>query len=622
MPSPEEGRPTTLTAPDQAQGRFSTTIRRLWPYAGRYWPWFLTAIVATVILNFANLIRPHLLKILMDEVLNPKVVAGGALQGKTTLLFMLLAGLFGATAVKGLFTYVQGLTMVRATQSTVRDLREDVYDHVQRLPVTWFDRNRTGDLIVRFSDDLRVTIEFMTTGLMGLCNETIILVTSISWMVTKDWKLTVVGMIVSPMAGMAVRRFSKRMSHATETAQKSLSNLSSLVQETVSGIKVVKAFSKERHEGDRFKAHNEDNFRWAMRIVQYTATQSPIVEVLATGGIALVLWYCTINILVGDLTLGDLMAFWAYMLMATTPINRLPQTMTNIEKGCTAVDRVLSLRDEPSEEELAARHREATARSHGEQAPVLSELPPVSGRIEIRNLRFRYQEGREEALRGIDLTIAAGEHVAVVGRNGAGKSTLVNLIPRYYELQEGDILLDGTSIRNVTIRSLRSQIGIVAQDTFLFSGTIRSNIAYGKEDATSEEIETAARAAGVHDFVTAFASGYDTLLGERGGGLSGGQRQRIAVARMLLKNPPIVILDEATSNMDPESERALQDSLDVITRGRTVISIAHRLIASRGADRIVVLEQGQVAETGTHGELLAAQGRYYQLHCSLMGVEA
>lgn len=611
-----------MTEPAEPKSRFSTTIRRLWPYAGRYWPWFLTAIIATVILNFANLIRPHLLKILMDEVLNPKVVAAGGLQSKTSLLLWLLAGLFGATATKGLFTYVQGITMVRATQSTVRDLREEVYDHVQRLPVTWYDRSRTGDLIVRFSDDLRVVIEFMTTGLMGLCNETIILVTSISWMVTKDWKLTVVGMIVSPMAGMAVRRFSKRMSHATETAQKSLSNLSSLVQETVSGIKVVKAFSKERHEGDRFKEHNEDNFRWAMRIVQYTATQSPIVEVLATGGIALVLWYCTINILTGDLTLGDLMAFWAYMLLATTPINRLPQTMTNIEKGCTAVDRVLSLRETPSEEEIAARQREAAARARGEQTPAVTELPPTSGRIEIRGLRFRYDEGREEALRGIDLTIEAGEHVAIVGRNGAGKSTLVNLIPRFYEIQEGDILLDGTSIRNVSLKSLRGQIGVVPQDTFLFSGSIRANIAYGREGATNEDIEAAARAAGVHEFITAFGAGYDTLLGERGGGLSGGQRQRIAVARMLLEDPPIVILDEATSNMDPEAERALQESLDVITRGRTVINIAHRLIASRGADRIVVLEQGQVAETGTHDELLAARGRYYQLHCSLMGVGA
>jgi len=600
--------PLTTTPSDPRAG-FRMAVHRLWRYARRYLPWFLAAVAATVILNFASLIRPHLLKILTDEVLT-----GKSLDGKTTLLVSLLAGLLGATFLKGIFTYVQGYSLSNATQATVRDLREDVYEHVQHLPIPWFDRNRVGDILIRFTDDLRGITEFMTSGLMSFCNDTLVLVTSLAWMMTKDWKLTDLGMLVSPLAGMAVRRFSARLSHATQVAQQSLSNLSSLVQETLSGIKVVKAFNKETHEGDRFSRHNEDSFRWAMRIVQYTATQSPIVEVIATLGISLVLWYCAVHIITGELTLGDLLAFWAYMLMATTPINRLPQTMTTIERGCTAVERVMGLREARSEEEEAAALRQESG------GPVVcTELPPVSGCIEIKDLSFRYADDGPEALRDIDLRIQAGEHIAIVGRNGAGKSTLLSLLPRFYELQKGDILLDGTSIRSVTLESLRLQIGVVPQETFLFSGSIRDNIRYGRLEATQEEIEAAASAADAHSFITTLPQGYDTLLGERGSGLSGGQRQRIAVARMLLKNPPILVLDEATSNLDPESELGLQESLECLTEGRTVVTIAHRLLAAREADRIVVLDAGTIVESGTHQELLNLGGHYASLHAALMG---
>lgn len=579
----------------EKQPGFLEVSRRLGPYVTPYRRNFIVAIVATVLLNFANLVRPQLLKVLTDDVLT-----GTTLDGKTHLLIEILAGLLGFTLVKGLFTYVQGVNMMTACQGTIRNLREDVFAHVLRLPVWWHDRFRVGDVIVRFSDDLRVASEFLTGGITTASNDIIILLTSVVWMVTKDWQLTVVGLVVTPLAGLVARRFAHKLQAASAQAQESMSDLSSMVQETVSGIRVVKAFSKEGHEGDRFSEQNEDSFRWTMRIAQYTATQSPIIEVLATGAVCLVLWYCAVKIIAGELTLGDLLAFWAYMLLATTPINRLPQTMTNIHRGTVALARVLEMRDAPAEE----------APPQPGQPP-LPALPPIQGRIEFRSIGFRYDAARHEVLNGLDLTIEPGEHVALVGRNGTGKSTLMALLSRFYPLQEGEILLDGHSIRGVSLASLRRQIGVVPQETQLFAGTIRSNIAYGKLGASNDEIEEAARAAGAHDMILSLPAGYDTILGERGSGVSGGQRQRIAVARMLLENPPVVVLDEATSAMDPEAERALQDSLDAITQGRTVINIAHRLVASRRMHRIVVLDGGKISEQGTH-EALMAHGRIYR----------
>ena len=556
---------------------------------------------ATVMLNAASLARPHLLKILTDEVLT-----GNHLEDRMPLLGKILAGLLAAVVVKSLFTYIQGVSLNQASQGTIRDMREDVFSHMQKLPLSWFEGNRIGDTLIRFTDDLRVSVEFLTSGVTLATNDSLTFVTSLAWMLHKDWQLTVIATVVMPLAGITVRRYAKKLSEATTTAQEKLADLSSVVQETVSGIKVVKSFNREEQEGDRFSAHNEESFRWAMRIVQHTATQSPIVEVLATSGIALVLWYCALNVIAGRLTLGDLLAFWAYMLMATTPVNRMPQVSSLTQRGLTALDRFLSIRDEATEAEAAAAAR---ARAGRPQAAEI-ELDQVRGDIELRNVRFRYSADRDEALRGVSLTIRAGEHVALLGRNGAGKSTLVNLLPRFHEVQDGEILIDGVNTLDIALPSLRRHIGLVAQDTFLFSGTLASNLRYGKESATDAELAEALRGSGADSFVNRLEGGLAFTLGERGSGLSGGQRQRIAIARMLIKDPRIVILDEATSNLDPEAEQAVRDSLAAITRGRTVITIAHRLAAARGADRIIVLDQGTVAEQGTHAELMASGGLY------------
>lgn len=574
------------------------TLRRLWTFGRRYSIYLIITVVAMILSNIASFLRPYILKRLTDDILT-----GQSLDGKTAWLCVLLAGVLGATVLKGLFTFVQTNTLNVATQGTIRDLRDRLFDHFLRLPIQWFESHSVGDLIVRFNDDLRVIIEFSAGGLSTLVGDAFVLTMSVGWMAYTDWQLTILGMVVTPAAGLIVRRFATRMSHATETAQKTLSDLSSVVKETVEGIKVVKSFNQEHHEATRFSERSRESFRWAMRMVQLTATQSPLLEVLATLGIAVVLWYCAVHVMTGQLTLGDLFAFWGYMLMATTPINRLGATMTLVTRGCTATNRVFEILDTPAQENPSVK---------------LPELPGVQGRIEFRDVRFRYTEGRPEALRGVSFTIEAGQHIAVVGRNGAGKSTLANLLPRFYEPQGGEILIDGHRIDRFSLASLRRQIALVPQETFLFSGTVRDNIAYGCSEASDERIESAARAAGAHEFILQMDVGYKTLLQENGRNLSGGQRQRLAIARMVLRDPAIVILDEATSSLDPEAERAIHDTLQRVTRGKTVINIVHRLALAQSADRIIVLDQGQVVEEDTHQALMDRQGLYYSLYSPLL----
>lgn len=553
---------------------------------------------ATVVMNVASLARPHLLKILTDQVLT-----GASLDGKSRLLVTLLGALLGLTLVKTLFTFVQGVALIAACQGTVRDLRDHVYARVLRMPLAWFDRQRAGDLGVRLGDDARIAADSLTTGFTILANDSVILVVSVAWMLTRDWQLTVVGMGVMPLAGFVTRRFASRLQEASRRAQARISDLGSMVAETVTGIRVVKAFSKEEHEGDRFTTQNDGSFREAMRIVQYTATQSPIVEMLVTAGICLVLWYCAVKIVAGALTFGDLLAFWAYMLLATTPIHRLPKALTDIHRGRVALERLLELAEARLEDEASA----------------LPDLPPVQGGIALRGVRFRYAESREEVLRDLDLTIEAGTHVGLVGRNGTGKSTLVGLLARFYVPEAGDIRIDGHDITGVSLASLRRQLGVVSQDPMMFAGTVRENIAYARPGASEEAVMKAARDAGAHDTILSLADGYDTVLGERGAGLSGGQRQRIALARVLLQDPPLILLDEATANVDPQAESELHAMLETRLRGRTVISIAHRLAIARRMDRIVVLEGGRVAEDGTHDALLARRGIYASLHESARG---
>ena len=386
--------------------------------------------------------------------------------------------------------------------------------------------------------------------------------------------------------------------HFSNSFQGKVSDLTSLIQESISGIKVVKSFTREKYEAERFAQHNEENYQIQMKVVQLMITQGPVVEILATLGIGIVIWYGSLGVIQGRFSVGDMLAFWGYMLLATNPLNRVTNTYGNVRRGIVSAIRVFELMDYPTEIK---------------DMPHAKELPTIKGKLDFKNVSFSYDKNNK-ILKDINFSVEPGQMVAIVGRNGAGKTTLVNLVARFYDADQGGVFVDNHDLRTVQLHSLRHQMGMVLQETILFSGTVRDNIAYGKLDATEEEIIQAAKVANAHDFIMNLPDKYNTVVGERGVGLSGGQRQRIAIARAVLRNPRILILDEATSALDQESESVVQDALEKLMKGRTTFVIAHRLTTIRRADKIIVLDNGNVVETGTHDELLHHHGIYSRLY--------
>ena len=413
-----------------------------------------------------------------------------------------------------------------------------------------------------------------------------------------DWKLSLLTLIVIPMVGQAMKIFGRKIKKSSTVIQERLAEITALLQESFSATRVVKSFVREDYEIDRFVASNQRNFEAVMKNVQQTSMLTPTVEFLAALAVTFIVWFGGYEVVNGDITAGAFVAFLTYAVNLANPVKRLSRIYGNLQKAMAAVDRVFSVVD--LTESITDR-------------PDAKPLPPVTGRVRFEDVTFSYKEGRK-ALDGVTLEAAPGEMIAFVGPSGAGKSTIANLIPRFYEPDSGAITVDGHDIRSVTLASLRGQIGLVPQETMLFSTTIRENIRYGRLDATDAEIEEAARAANAHDFITQLEHGYDTQIGERGVSISGGQRQRIAIARAILKDPRILILDEATSALDTESEKIVQAALDNLMVGRTSFVIAHRLSTVFHADRIYVIDAGRIVEQGTHEELLAKGGLYQHLY--------
>ena len=562
---------------------------RLLSYIKPYKQRLIEAVVCIVVAAAANLYLPWVIKDMIDKVLAARDM---------DMLNLICVGIVVIFFVRGIFYYGQGYLVSYIGQRVIVDVRDVLFRKLQRLPISFFDRHQTGEVMSYISNDVAALQSALVERMVEMMTESAIFFGSLVMMVLLDWKLSILTLITVPLVGLAMDIFGKKVRSAGAVIQARMSDITALMQESISSERVVKSFVREEFEIDRFHTQNELNFRAVMKDAQLSSLLTPTVEFLAALAVTVIIWFGGKEVVDGVITAGTLVAFLTYAVNLANPVKRLSRIYAQIQKAMAGADRVFALLD-----------MEETVTS----APGAKTLPPVEGRVCFSDVSFSYRED-VPALTDLTFTAEPGQMIAFVGPSGAGKSTVTNLIPRFYDVTGGSITVDGCDVRDVTTESLRSQIGIVPQETVLFSATVRENIRYGRLDATDAEIEAAAKSANAHDFIMALPEGYDTEIGERGANLSGGQRQRIAIARAILKDPRILILDEATSALDTESEKVVQAALDRLMVGRTSFVIAHRLSTIIGADRIYVLDGGHVREQGTHEELLAAGGLYAGLY--------
>jgi subfamily B ATP-binding cassette protein MsbA len=505
--------------------------------------------------------------------------------------------IIGIYLLKGACTYGQTVLMNYIGQRIVADLRNKLYGQIQLQPLSFFTKNPTGVLMSRITNDVGYIQGAVSEAITSLLKDSFTLVCLIFVVFYRDWRLAIVSLVIFPLTIYPIAKFGEKMRKLATRTQVTIGSLTTLLQETISGMRIVKAFVREDYEKKRFAGENENLFKLALKSVSIGAISSPFMEFLGGVGIAAIIFYGGYQVVRGNSTPGTFFSFLSALIMLYEPIKRLTNVNNTIQQGIAGAQRVFSIIDTIPE-----------IRNKTDAAP----LPKISRHIVIEDVTFCYDE--TPVLKDINLAINAGEVVAFVGMSGGGKTTLVNLIPRFYDVTMGRIMIDGLDIRDVTIESLRGQIGIVTQQTILFNDTVRSNIAYGDLEKTEEDIIRAAKAANAHDFIINLPQGYDTAIGEQGVKLSGGERQRISIARALLKDAPILILDEATSSLDTEAEIEVQEALDTLMKGRTTLIVAHRLSTIRHADRIIVITNGEILEEGTHESLLTKKGEYFKFY--------
>ena len=562
---------------------------RLLAYIKPYVTQLVVAIFCIVMAAAANLYVPWIIKDMIDKVLAARDMM---------MLNFIAVGIVVVFFFRGIFYYGQSYLVSFVGQRVIIDVRDVIFRKFQRMPLAYYDKRQTGEIMSYITNDVAALQSALVDNLIELVTESATLVGSIALMFYLDWKLTFVTLVTVPMVGQAMKVFGRKLKSSGTLIQERLADITSLLQESISAVRIVKSFVRETYEIKRFRAQNELNFQAAMKNVQLTSLLTPTVEFLAAITVTFIVWIGGYEVVNNVMTAGSLIAFLTYAVNLANPVKRISRVYGNIQKAMAAADRVFAVLDL---DETITNKADAV------------ELPKIQGHVQVENISFAYKKG-VPALTGVSLEAKPGQMIAFVGPSGAGKSTIANLLPRFYDVTEGAIRIDGFDIRDVTMESLRSQIGLVPQETMLFSTTVRENIRYGRLDASDDEITEAAKAANAHEFIMALPQGYDTKIGERGLNLSGGQRQRMAIARAILKNPQILILDEATSALDTESEKLVQAALDRLMVGRTSFVIAHRLSTIFDADQIFVIENGQVREHGTHQELLALGGLYSTLY--------
>ena len=522
-----------------------------------------------------------------------------ALNGNREYIYLIPLAVVILYLVKGTAYYGQAYFMGYIGQRVIFDLRNLIYDRLTEQSLSFFSHRKTGELLARISYDVSLVQAAVSTSVTALMRDSVSIVFLLGVVLYQDWLLAMIAVLVFPAVIYPIARFGKKMRSASLDGQVSMGHLSSLVEETVGGIRVVKAFGMEGYERKRFAGLTGEFLRHQLRVFRVHALSFPIMELLAGFGIAGVLLYGGIRVASGETDAGTLISFLAALLMLYEPVKRLSRANNEIQQGLAAAERIFEVLDEPVVVE---------------DAEDAAELTAFNDAVQFEDISLQYPGAKRPVLNHVSFRVQAGEVVALVGRSGAGKTTLVNLVPRFMDVTSGRVLIDGHDVREVTQASLRNQISLVTQEVVLFNDTVLNNIAYGHEEIDRQHVEQVAQAANAHDFIMKLPDGYDTLVGERGVILSGGQRQRLSLARALLKDSPILILDEATSSLDTESERLVQQAIDRLMAGRTVIVIAHRLSTIRHADRIVVLDGGGVAQSGRHEELLREGGLYAELY--------